>query len=55
VTASSVLVFLMIKRIDISQAYRITIIAFHLGVFQNIVNFLGESLWLKSIEKDKLY
>jgi hypothetical protein len=47
----------MPNRIDIPQAYRITAVAFHLGVFQSIINFLKKTPWLKSIEKanDKLY
>jgi hypothetical protein len=47
----------MPNRIDILQAHRITAVAFYLGVFQGIVNFLGEALWLKSTEEasDKLY
>jgi hypothetical protein len=47
----------MPKRIDIMQAHRITVVAFYLGVFQGIVNFLEKALWLKSIEEanDNLY
>jgi hypothetical protein len=41
----------MPNRIDIPQAHRITVVAFHLGVIHGIVNFLGEVLWLKSIEE----
>ena len=60
VTALSVvlvLAFLMLDRIKILQAHKITAVALHLGVFQGIVYFLREALWLKSIEElnDKLY
>jgi hypothetical protein len=27
------------------------VVAFHLGVFQGIISFLEEALWLKSIEE----
>ena len=51
------LAFYMPNRIDIPQAYIITIVALHLGVFQGIVIFLREALWIKSIgeSNDKLY
>ena len=51
------LVFFMLNRIWISQAHRITVVALHLGVFQDIVIFLREALWIKSIKElnDKLY
>ena len=51
------LAFLMPNRIYILQAHRITTVALHLGVFQGIVIFLREALWIKSIEEsnDKLY
>ena len=39
------LVFLMLNRIWIPQAHRITVVALHLGVFQSIVIFLKEVLW----------
>jgi hypothetical protein len=47
----------MPNRICISQAHKIAAVALHLGVFQGIVNFLREALWLKSIEEayDKVY
>jgi hypothetical protein len=37
--------------------HRITVVALHLGVFQGIVIFLREAVWIKSIEEldDKLY
>jgi len=52
-----VLVFLRLNRIWISQAHRITVVALHLRVFQGIVIFLREALWIKSTEEsnDKLY
>ena len=43
--AMQVLVFLMLNRIWIPQAHRITAVALHLGVFQGIVIFLREALW----------
>jgi hypothetical protein len=51
------LAFLMPNRICIPQAHRITAVELHLGVFQGIINFLREALWLKSIKEsnDKLY
>ena len=51
------LVFLTLNRIWIPQAHRITAVALHLGVFQGIIYFLREALWIKSIEEsiDKLY
>ena len=51
------LAFLTLNRIWIPQAHRITAVALHLGVFQGIVYFLREALWLKSIEEsnEKLY
>ena len=51
------LAFLTLNRIWIPQAHRITAIALHLGVFQGIVYFLREALWIKIIEElnDKLY
>ena len=51
------LAFLTLNRIWIPQVQRITAVALHLGVFQGIVYFLREVLWLKSIEElnDKLY
>ena len=39
------LAFLMPDRIDIPQAHRITVVALHLSVFQDIVFFLREALW----------
>ena len=56
-TGWEVLAFLTLNRIWIPQAHRITAVALHLGVFQGIVYFLREALWLKSIEEsnDKLY
>ena len=56
-SARQVLVFLMLDRIWIPQAHRINTVALHLGVFQGIVIFLREALWIKSIEEsnDKLY
>jgi len=47
----------MLNRIWNPQAHRITVIALHLGVFQGIVYFLREAVWLKGIEEsnDKLY
>ena len=49
--------FLCPIRIDILQAHIITTVALHFGVFQGIVIFLREALWLKSVEEsnDKLY
>ena len=51
------LTFLTLNRIWILQAHRIIDVALHLGVFQGIVYFLREALWIKSIEEsnDKLY
>ena len=51
------LVFLMLNRIWIPQAHKITAVALHLGVFQGIVYYLRKALWLKGIEEsnDKLY
>ena len=51
------LAFLTLNRIWIPQVHRITAVAFYLGVFQGIVYFLREALWIKSIEEsnDKLY
>ena len=49
--AMQVLVFLILNRIWIPQAHRITAVALHLGVFQGIVIFLREALWIKSIEE----
>ena len=37
--------FLCLKRIDIPQAHRSTVVALHLGVFQGIVFFLRQALW----------
>jgi hypothetical protein len=47
----------MPNRIYILQAQIITVVAFHLGVFQGIVIFFGGALWLRSIEEanDKFY
>ena len=47
----------MLNRIWIPQAHRITAVALHLGVFQGIVYFLREALWINRIEEsnDKLY
>jgi hypothetical protein len=47
----------MPNRIYIPQAHRIANVALFLGVFQDIVNFLGKALWIKSIEEsnDRLY
>ena len=45
------LAFLMPDRIDILQVHRITAVALHLRVFQGIVIFLREALWIKSIEE----
>ena len=49
--------FLMPDRIYILQAHRNTDVALHLGVFQGIIDFLREALWIKSIKEsnDKLY
>ena len=49
--------FLTLNRIWILQAHKITAVALHLGVFQGIVYFLREALWLTSIEEsnEKLY
>ena len=51
------LVFLMLNRKWIPQAHRITTVALHLGVFHDIIYFLREALWIKSIKEsnDKLY
>jgi hypothetical protein len=51
------LALLMLNRIWIPQAHKITAVALHLGAFQGIVDFLREALWIKSIEEsnDKLY
>ena len=38
-------VFLMLIRIWIPQAHRITTVALHLGVFLGIIIFLKEALW----------
>ena len=48
---------LTVGGIWIPQVHRITAVALHLRVFQGIVYFLREALWLKSIEEsnDKLY
>ena len=53
----TLLAFLTLNRIWIPQVHRITAVALHLGVFQGIVYFLREALWVKSIEEsnDKLY
>jgi len=47
----------MPKRISIPEAHRITTVALYLGVFQGIILFLREALWIKSIEEsnDKVY
>ena len=51
------LVFLMPNKMLIQQAHRITVVALHLGVFQGVVYFLMEALWIKNIEEsnDKFY
>jgi hypothetical protein len=43
--------FLCSNRISILQEHGITVVALQLGVFQSIVNFPGEALWLKSVEE----
>ena len=45
IVPSLMLVFLMLNRIWIPQAQRITAVALHLGVFQGTVIFLREALW----------
>ena len=51
------LAFLTLNRIWIPQVHRIIAVALHLRVFQGIVIFLREALWIKSIgeSNDKLY
>ena len=51
--AMQVLVFLILNRIWIPQAHRITAVALHLGVFQGIVIFLREALWQR-VSKNRM-